>query len=515
MKRMRKGLILTVTFLMVLGSFYFGSTQVVSAEPKSVLKMAIHWRQSADWNDPSLGTGIMPTFNMLIFHDSLLKPMPEGWYTPGVAESWTVSPDYKVYEFKLRKGVKFHNGDEMTADDVVFTFQRYKGGAAKLLKDRTEKLEAVNPYLFRITFKEPFLDFLNYFLPGEATIGYIVPKKYIEKVGDAEYKKHPIGLGPYKFVEFKPGIRLVGEAFKDFWRKEPNIKRLEFYQVGEAATRYAMVKKGEVDVATLMSDVFYKKVQEDPKLRMGEPPSPTSWTVYMAAQWDPKSPWSNPLVRKAASLALDKQLIADIHAPGAGAMGNFGLKGDPDNIFFPPDPYDPKQAKKLLAEAGYPNGFDGGTFYPFDGPYWPMGEQVANYWKAIGIKTNTVLYDRPTWFSKRRSGKMKGAVFVDAITPATIGQKLSYVFGPSGAYGKYDDIQAVWDKYVKSVDVEERKKLIRQVQKMYHDKTMFIHMVGSTSPAAIGPRVKGNPWKVRPLMWWVAPMEDMELNSYD
>jgi peptide/nickel transport system substrate-binding protein len=306
----------------------------------------------------------------------------------------------------------------------------------------------------------------------------------------------------------------VAEAFKDFWRKEPKIKRLEFVFVKEPSTRYAMVKKGEIDIATLMTDVFYKRVKEDPSLRVGEPPSPTSFTVYMGAQWDPKSPWSDPRVRKAASLALDRKLIADIHNPGASPMGNFGLQGDPDNIAFPADPYDPEGAKKLLAEAGYPKGFHGGKYFPFDGPYWPMGEQVANYWKAIGITVDTTLYDRPTWFSKRKAGEFKGGVWTDPIAPIPVGLKLAYVFG-AGAYGKYDDIQAVWNKYLESVDPKERKDLITRVQNMYHDRTMFVHLIGASSPAAVGPRVKGDPWKIKPIIWWVCPMEDLELNSYD
>ena len=192
--------------------------------------------------------------------------MPDALYSPCLAESWTISPDYQTYKFKLRKGVKFHNGDEMTAEDVVFTFKRYKGGPAAMLHSRIEKLEAESPYLFSVTFKTPFPDFLEYLLPGASSIAWIVPKKYIEKVGDAEYKRHPVGCGPYKFVEFKPGIVFVGEAFENYWRKVPKVKRLEIYSVTERSTRYAMVKRGEVDWALSMTDVFYERVKKDPDL---------------------------------------------------------------------------------------------------------------------------------------------------------------------------------------------------------------------------------------------------------
>ncbi len=188
-------------FLTAITIFQFATVGRVQAKPEGVLKQAIHWANSADWLDPSITSfSLINYFPLYLFHDALVKPMPGALYAPCLAESWNIRPDQKVYDFKLRKGVKFHNGDEITAEDVVFTFQRYKGGAAKIFQEKIEKLEAVDQNLFRITFKQPFPDFLEYLLPGASTIAWIVPKKYVEKVGDAEYKRHPIGCGPYKFV---------------------------------------------------------------------------------------------------------------------------------------------------------------------------------------------------------------------------------------------------------------------------------------------------------------------------
>ncbi len=500
------GIVLAFCFMLPLG---LNAAQ--AAPPAGVLKEAIHWGLSADWLDPATNSGLLPAqITLYLFHDALLKPMPDGTYSPCLAESWTISQDAKVYEFKLRKGVKFHNGDPLTAEDVIFSFWRYKAGQAKIIHGKTEKVEAVNPHLVRFQFKESFPDFLEYLLPGATSIAWIVPKKYVEKVGDAGFKKHPVGAGPYKFVEFVAGSRMIGEAFTDFWRKVPQIKRMELHIISEPATRLSMTRRGESDISTLMQGVFYEDLKKDQKLRMGLPLSPTRWLVYMTSQWDPKSPWSNAKVRKAASLAIDRKTLADVHMPGCGPIGSLGLESDPMAVDFPPDPYDPEQAKKLLAEAGYPKGFHGGLYYPYDGPYWPYGEQVANYWKAIGISLDTRLMDRPAWFAHRQAGKMKGATFIDNSQAPTIGGRLLYLFG-STSYGNYPDIEEVWKQYNKTTDPKIRKDLIGRIQKLIYEKTMFITLTSTNSPAAFGPRVKGNPYRIQPLIWFTAPFEDMEL----
>jgi peptide/nickel transport system substrate-binding protein len=502
-----------VLFMLAIVGMVFGSSvDVPAAAPSGVLKQAIHWGLSADWLDPSTNPGLISSqITLYLFHDALLKSMPEGNFTPSLAESWTISPDAKVYEFKLRKGVKFHNGDPFTAEDVVFSFWRYKAAQAKMIQGKTEKVEAVNPHLVRFQFKEPFPDFLEYFLPGGSGICWIVPKKYIEKVGDAEYKKNPIGCGPYKFVEFVAGVRLVAEAFEEYWRKTPHIKRMEFLIISEPATRLAMVRRGEVDIATLMQGVFYEDVKKDPKLRLLHPLSPVTWIVYIGSQFDPKSPWADARVRKAASLAIDRKSLADIFMPGCKPMGTLAMEGDQMGVNFPPDPYDPGQAKKLLAEAGYPKGLQGGKFYPYQGGYWPYGEQVMTYWKAVGINVDTVLLDRPAWFANRQGGKMKGALFIDPGALATIGARLGYLLGPT-SYGDYPDIKALWEQYQKEVNSKVRKDLIGRIQNLIHERTMFIPLTDTNSPAAFGPKVKGDPYKIQPVIWFTAPFEDMELN---
>ena len=189
-----------------------------SRKPAGEMRWALYVTLSPAWFDPGEVVGVLTPFWVLYaLHDALVKPMPGNLMTPSLAESWTLSEDRKVYEFKLREGLKFHNGDPFTAEDVKFSFQRAKG--SKVLRDKVREVEIVSPSRVRFHLHEPWPDFLAFYGTLASAAGWIVPKNYVEKVGDDGFKKHPIGLGPYKFVSHTPGIELVMEANEDYWRR--------------------------------------------------------------------------------------------------------------------------------------------------------------------------------------------------------------------------------------------------------------------------------------------------------
>ena len=134
----------------------------------------------------------------------------------GTTSTFTVSKDGMTYEFVIRKNAKFHNGDPVTADDVKFTFDRYKGASAGLLKSKVKDVQVVAPNRVRFVLKEAWPDFMAFYGTWATGAGWIVPKKYIEKVGEDGFKKAPIGAGPFKFVSFNPGVELVLDAFPDY-----------------------------------------------------------------------------------------------------------------------------------------------------------------------------------------------------------------------------------------------------------------------------------------------------------
>ena len=160
------------------------------AAPEGTMTWGLHVTLVSRWLDPADTEGLITPFMVLYaLHDALVKPMAEGLDTPSLAESWSVSKDGITYEFVLRKNAKFHNGDPVTADDVKFTFERYRGSGAKLLKDKVKEVQVPAANRVRFVLKEPWPDFMASYGTSATGAGWIVPRKYVEKVGEEGFKK--------------------------------------------------------------------------------------------------------------------------------------------------------------------------------------------------------------------------------------------------------------------------------------------------------------------------------------
>src|SRR4029077_701682 len=197
-----------------------GSGPARAASPANQLTWGGHVSLAPTWFDPAEMSGIITPYMVLYaLHDALVKPMPGQTFAPSLAKSWSQSDDGLVYEFVLREGAKFHNAEPVTAEDVKYSFERYRGAANKILKDRVASVETPdrNRVLFKL--KQPWPDFMTFYTSATAA-AWVVPKAYVDKVGDEGFKKAPIGAGPYKFVAFTPGLELTMEAFEGFWRKK-------------------------------------------------------------------------------------------------------------------------------------------------------------------------------------------------------------------------------------------------------------------------------------------------------
>ena len=293
-------------FLLALGTST--GEAAAQAQPDGQLTIAFDASIAPTFLDPGETPGIGTPFVFLYaLHDALIKPLPGNDMAPCLAESWTESPDGLVYEFKLREGLRFHNGDPFTAEDVRFSFQRYRGASAKLLHDRVKAVDIIDSHRIRFVLHAPWRDFLVFYATPATGAAWIVPKKYIEKVGEDEFRRQPVGLGPYRFSRMTPGVELVLEANEQYWRKKPSIKRVVIKGVPDRTTRLAMLKTGEADIGYLMVGLEAATITADPKLRLAKVIAPATWWMEYPEQWNPKSPWSDRRVRLAAALAVDKQ----------------------------------------------------------------------------------------------------------------------------------------------------------------------------------------------------------------
>ena len=193
------------------------------------------------------------------------------------------------------------------AEDVQFSFERFKGAGSGELKRKVQAIEVLNAHHIRFRLHEPWPDFMTFYGTPATGAGWIVPKNYTLKVGEAEFKNHPIGLGPYRFVSHQPGVEVVLEANTDYWRKVPHVKRLVMKSVPDATTRLAMLKKREADITNGILGARAEEVEARPKLKVEAPVIATQWIIFTYEQYHPNFPWFDQRVRLAANLAFNRQ----------------------------------------------------------------------------------------------------------------------------------------------------------------------------------------------------------------
>jgi peptide/nickel transport system substrate-binding protein len=283
--------------------------------------------------------------------------------------------------------------------------------------------------------------------------------------------------------------------------------------VPDRTTRLAMLKTGEADLGYLMVGVEAATIKTDPRLRLLHVIPPAVWWLEFPEQWKPKSPWQDRRVRLAATLAMDKQAINEAERLGYSRLTGsiipsvmeFALRLDPY-------PYDPKQAKLLLAEAGYPNGFDAGDITPLP-PFTTMGEAVANYLAAVGIRTRVRSMERATFLESWRAKKLGGLIVgVSAALGNTAARLEAFVVSSAPyAYGGYPDIDDLFRKQAQERDRKKREALLHQIQRLMHERVMHGPIFEPATLHGVGPRVEEPAVGLNPLLYFAAPYEDMRL----
>ena len=489
----------------------------VAAAPAGQLTWGVHISLAPTYFDPAETPGLITPFMILYaLHDAVAKPMPGQPFAPSLAESWTQSKDGLVYEFVLRKNVRFHNGEPVTAEDVKFSFERYRGTAAKLLHEKMAAVEAVEPLRVRFKLKKPWPDFMTFYATPATGAAWVVPKKYVEKVGEDGFKKAPIGAGPYKFVAFKPGVELVLEAYEGYWRKAPNVKTLVLRVIPDEATRLAALKRGEVDIAYSITGPLAEELKRTQGLTLKPTYMPfTSWLVPVD-QWDPKSPWADRRVRQAANLAVDREAINQASYLGLSKVTANIVPHQMEYFWQPPAPrYDAAQAKKLLAEAGYPNGFDAGELSG-DMIYGSaIGEPAANYLNAAGIRVRLKLMERAAYYAEYGDKKLRGVLYTGSAAFGNAATRLeTYIVGGGRyAYGSHPDIDGLFAEQVNETNPRVRQQLLHKIQQLVHERALAIPVMETAFLNGVGAKVDNHGLNVITGFAYSAPYEDLTLRK--
>jgi peptide/nickel transport system substrate-binding protein len=510
MKRFR-GISTVILALLILA----GGVAVAAAAPEGQMTWGIHVSLVPTWFDPAETTGIVTPFMLMYaLHDAMVKPLPGNPLTPSLAETWTLSADGLVYEFVLRNGVRFHNGDPVTAEDVKFSFERYRGAASKTFKERVAAVETSGTTRVRFRLKEPWPDFLTFYSSATGA-GWIVPKKYVEKVGDDGFKKAPIGAGPYRFVSFTPGVELVLEAVDQYWRKVPQVKRLVFRTIPDPSTRFAALKRGEIDVSYWMTASLGEELRRTQGLTLKPSLANNSYWVYFVDQWDPKSPWHDRRVRLAANYAIDRQAINQAETLGYSRM-NYSLIPAHFEFFWQPPaiPFDRARAKQLLTEAGYPNGFDAGDF-TCDAVHAGIAEPVANDLQAAGFRLKLRPLERASYNKGQVEKTFKNLVLSASAAFGNAPTRLEafVVAGGTYVYGSYADIDGLFREQAAELDRKRREATLHRIQQLVHEKAMFAPIWQLAAMGGFGPRVEESGLGLITGFPFSGPYEDVKLKA--
>jgi peptide/nickel transport system substrate-binding protein len=484
-------------------------------EPKGKAVMAWHVTIAPAWFDPSSAPAQITPFGMLYaIHDAMVRPYPGQKMGPSLAESWQESEDGLTYEFKLRPNLKFHNGDPVTTEDVKFSFDRYKGTGASALKEHVKDVEIIDPRVMRFHLKEPWPDFMTFYGTTATAASIVVPKKYMEHVGEDGFKKAPIGAGPYKFVSTQPGVEVVLEANTDYWRRVPAVKTLIMRSVPEATTRALMLRTGEADIAYALDGPDAEGLQKEPGIQIVPSKHASIFWVEFPDQWDAKSPWHDKRLRLAANYALNRKEISDVgcagFCPPAGVIVprvmDFALQAEPM-------PYDLAKAKQLLAEAGYPNGVDAGDFTPNPG-FPTTADAIMNDLNAAGIRVRMRQMERATFYANWQEKKLHGLLMIGAGNSGNAASRVESFIYSKGAYafGGYPDIDEMFLQQAKERDAKKREEILSKIQQLTVDRAMFAPVMDLRALMGIGPRVT----KHTITDVWMSPFpsyEDMEIKG--
>ena len=475
-----------------------GNTLVVGlvAEP-----VALDPAQVTDLNSNRVGRRVVET--LVMFADDSTQVVP------GLAESWTISRDGLTYTFKLRKGITFHDGTPFNAAAVKFSIERQinpEHPASKLGKypfaayffGNVKAVEAMDDSTVRFVLKEPRASFLAILTAGAASV---VSPTAAMKAGQ-DYATTPVGTGPFKFVAWDRGQRVVLEKNPSYWRFPVKLDRVIFRPITDDQARLTELLTGALDLIVGTPPDFVDQLEKDPKVTLQRQVGAHVW--YLGFN-NAKKPFDDRRVRQALNYAVNKEAIVRDVLKGTGAVakgpvlpGTWG-----DDVGLKPFPYDPARARQLLAEAGYPNGFSTTLWVPESGSGMQspvaMSTVIQSNLKAVGVTASLLTMEWGTYLAKLRTKEqemfalswMAGSEDPDLVLYPLLHSSQWTPVGPNRAMYKNPRFDEALTQARLTTDQAKRAELYREAQRLLHDDPPWIFIDHEVQTAAYVKRVQG------------------------
>jgi peptide/nickel transport system substrate-binding protein len=435
----------------------------------------------------------MSLFNNI--YDALTSIGRDGGVEPGIAESWDASPDAKIWTFKIRAGMKFHDGTPVTADDVISSYQRVRDDPTspiRLYLNKVAGFEKVGDAAVRFTLSESFAPF-----PRQVSLIFIVPNAAYMRLGAQEFSRHPVGSGAFQVVEWVKDDRIVLKAFADHWGGAPKIENLIFRPVPAETSRSSALLSGELDVVPALPPILVSRLQSASDVSVVLVPGNRVMYIGFNSQ---AAPLNNLKLRQAIDCGINREAITKRLLAGAGnPIGEivspvvFGF--DPK---FGPTPYDPAKARELVKESGY-----GGQpiALPYPNNIYPMADQlmqvVAASLKDIGVNVELQGTQYSAFFPMWSANKFTGAYF-SGFGPSIMDADLpiSSMF-ETGSHGYYSNPEV--DGLIAAQRAEpDPVKRRRDISKIWDRVKADLPVVPLYQEVLAYGMSKGLEWKPRP-----------------
>lgn len=456
---------------------------------------------------------------MMVNHvvETLVALTPDGRFEPLLATDWSVSPDSREYTFRLRRGVRFHDGTPLNAEAVKFSVERFLdptlskplGGFVGPL----ERVEVVDEYTVKLVYRAPFAPAMMGIAAGFPTLGIISPKAYRE-MGREGFSRHPVGTGPFRMVEWVRGSRVVMERNPDYWGTPARPSRIEWLVVPEAGTRTAMVLAGDVDVAYQPPAADIPRLNRSPGTKALSVPSTRIMFVGLNTT---RPPLNDKRVRQALNYAVDSVAIAERVLLGAGTPDKAPIPasffGYAETGFYG---YDPDRARRMLAEAGYPDGFELTFIHP-TGRYIldaRVAEAIQSYLARVGVRVKLQTMDWPTYIGslQRPPEQVNHDMALLGWGPLPDAHHtLNSMFHSSQrppasfniAYYSNPEVDRLIDEAARQLDPERRKELYRRAQAIIWDDAPWIFLYTQNMILGVRDNLEGMvtyPWEMFSLV---------------